>query len=124
MPGQFTARTTYVADRIRRTRWEDRHVIADLLMLEELFSGQRVGGLYMMSVRHGLAPKYSLESVIIAEELRSGRRLSPVEALERLAEQSAARYARQEAERARERTEQEEREHEAYQAWLDAGGLP
>ena len=124
MPGSFTARTSYVADRICRTRWEDRRVIVDLLKLEELFSGQRLGGFYMMSIRHGLAPKYALESVIIAEELRSGRRLSPVEALERLAELSVARYARQEAERARERAEQEQREHEAYQAWLQAGGLP
>ena len=91
MPGQFTARTTYVSDRIRRTRWEDRRVIVDLIRLETLFSGQRLGGWHMLSLRNGVMPKFAVEAIIIEEELRTGVRLSPVEALERLAELAAAR---------------------------------
>ena len=124
MAGSFAARTTYVADRIRRTRWEDRQVIVDLLRLEILFSGQRLGGFHMMSLRNGLMPKFAVEAIIIEEEIRTGNRLSPVEALERLAEQTASRHAKAEAERARKRDEQEQREQEDYAAWLAAGGLP
>src|SRR5579872_4075935 len=102
MAGQFTARTTYVADRIRRTRWEDRRDVLNLLKLELLLSGRRLGGWHMLSLRNGVMPKFAVEAIIIEEELRTGVRLTPVEALERLAELSAARYARQEAKRTRE----------------------
>jgi len=124
MAGPFTPRTSYVADKIRLTPWEDRRVILDLLKLEALFSGQRLGGLYTMSVQQGLIPKYPMESVIIAEEIRTGTRLSPVEALQQLAVQSARLYAQQESDRARDRAEQERRENAAYQQWLSVGGLP
>jgi len=124
MPGPFTARTSYVADRIRQTQWADRRIIVDLIQLETLFSGQRLGGWHMLSLRNGVMPKFAVEAIIIEEEMRTGVRLSLVEALERLAELSATQYTRQEAERARERAEQEQRERKDYDAWLDAGGLP
>ena len=124
MAGPFTPRTSYVANRIRRTPWEDRQVILDLLKLEELFSGRRLGGLYMMSLRHGVMPRFPVEALIIEEEIRTGTRLNPIEALGRLAEQTAARFAQAEADRARDRAEQERREHAVYQQWLSVGGLP
>lgn len=124
MAGSFKARTSYVADRLRTTSWANRAIIRDLLSLEDLYLGQWGCGMHLLWLQTGLARRRPVEAYIIRHEIRTGLRISEAEAEKRIAQDAAAQKAREEALKARQAAEQEQRDREAYQAWLQAGGLP
>ena len=122
-PISIRPKTSYVRGRLRQTAWADRRIIRDLLVLENFFAGCPCGALHSVWVRGALTTRYAVESVIIREELRVGVQLTEEEARQCLYDEAVARHAQDEARRARERAEDEATERQAFQAWLDAGGL-
>jgi len=123
MADQSQPRTTYVAERLRATRWEDRQTIRDLLDLERLYLRRWGNGLHLLHLNM-LARRRPLEALVIRTEIKSGRRLTDAEAqaiLDDQERQQRDRAAVQEQRAAQERQKRERIEHEA---WTAAGGQP
>jgi hypothetical protein len=120
----FRPRTSYVVDRLRGTSWAERHVILDLIAIENLYLGDWGGGMRMLWPQLQLAQRYPLEAYIVRHELKAGLQISEAEAQKRMAQDAATQRAREVAHKARQAAEQEERDQLAYRRWIEAGGLP
>jgi hypothetical protein len=124
MATAISPKTSYVRNRLGRTTWADRKVIHDLLTIENYLSGCPCGGWHSLWVRRGLMTHYPVEAVIIREEIRVGVQLTEKEARQWLRDEATARLAQDAARRVRQRAERDHMERDAFQGWLEAGGLP
>ena len=123
MADQFQPRTTYVAERLRATRWEDRQTIRDLLDLERLYLRRWGNGFDLLQLNM-LARRLPLAALIIRTEMKSGRRLTDAEAQAILDDQDRQQRERAAAQELHEAGQRQQQEHAEYQVWIKAGGQP
>ena len=123
MADQFQPRTTYVAERLRATRWEDRQTIRDLLDLERLYLRRWGNGFDLLQLNM-LARRRPLEALLVRTEIKSGRRLTDTEAQAILDDSERRNRGRAGAQEERQAAERQQRERLEYETWVKAGGRP
>ena len=123
MTDQFQPRTTYVAERLRATPWDERQTIRDLLDLEALYQQRWGNGLHLLYLNM-LARQRPLEALVIRTEIKSGRRLTDAEAQAILDDQERQQRDRAAVQEQREAQERQQRERLEYETWVKAGGRP
>jgi len=123
MTDQFQPQTTYVAERLRATSWDERQTIRDLLDLEALYQRRWGNGLHLLYLNM-LARRRPLEALVIRTEIKSGRRLTDAEAHAILDDQERQQRDRAAVQDQREALERQERARIEQEAWIKAGGRP